>query len=281
MTAQIMKVKKRIICSILIILVIITGVIIYRHIGPGAREKKAAESFVINLIENDIINLKEEGNKKYTSIKKSDPLKKEEYYNVTVGDYAIDVDAKYNVIGFTNQSAKDLNIAISKEEAVDIGKSYLEKIYTGDYKFKEVLKEEEIQVVPYYTLIFTKYKAGYPYYNCNLSLKINKQTGKLDGYSNASIGREAEEVLINISEEEAKNIAKQSFSLMNTFEEVEGDIEKAYVESQENSKIELCYIIIIKGRDEENKEVKMQYCISTDSGEIVYSEKSNITSTIS
>lgn len=276
-----MKVKKRIISFILVILVIITGVVIYGHIGPGAREKKAAKNFVTNLVENKIIDLDEESNKKYTSIKKSDPLKKEEYYNVTVNDYAIDVDAKYNVIGFTNQGAKALNVKISKEEAVQIGEGYLKKIYTGDYEFKEVLKEEEAQVVPYYTLIFTKYKDGYPYYNCNLSLKINKETGKLDGYSNSSIGKDAESVVINIDEEKAKVIAKNSFTLMYIFNSIEEDIVKAYVEDQENKKIELCYIINVKGTDEDNKEVKMQYCIATDNGEIIYSEKSNITNTIS
>ena len=276
-----MKVKKRIISFILVILVIITGVVIYGHIGPGAREKKAAKNFVTNLVENKIIDLDEESNKKYTSIKKSDPLKKEEYYNVTVNDYAIDVDAKYNVIGFTNQGAKALNVKISKEEAVQIGEGYLKKIYTGDYEFKEVLKEEEAQVVPYYTLIFTKYKDGYPYYNCNLSLKINKETGKLDGYSNSSIGKDAESVVINIDEEKAKVIAKNSFTLMYIFNSIEEDIVKAYVEDQENKKIELCYIINVKGTDEDNKEVKMQYFIATDNGEIIYSEKSNITNTIS
>lgn len=275
-----MNYKKKSIVVFSVFLVLILMVIIASHlaIGNGAKEKKAAKSFINLLTSNDLI-AEPEDMKNIKSAKKSDPSRNREYYSVTIGDYAIDVDAKYNVIGFTHNKSVASNVNISLDTAKSIAEKYLDIIYDGECKFKEVVKEEESQLTPYYSLLFTKYKDGYPYYNYNISLMINKETGKIEGFSNSSIDKNPREIVINTSKDEARDIAIGAFSKLYSSTQLAEDIYEAYAEDKENTELQLCYVVMLKGLDENNKEVKMKYFVSTENGNIINFEKSNVTNT--
>ncbi|MBD7909750.1 MULTISPECIES: hypothetical protein [Clostridium] len=264
--------------TILAILTLCAVFTVYMFIGSGAKEKKSAKAFLQLLSSNNIITMNKE-NDKYKSTKKSDPSKNEEYYSVVSGEYAIDVDAKYNVIGFTNKNSMADKSKITADEAKSIGEKYLGIIYKGECRFKEVVKEEETQVMPYYSLLFTKYKDGYPFYNYNLSLKVNKETGKLDGFSNSSIDKEPKNVKINIDELNASEISKGEFLKLYKSAEFNEKTYKAYSENKDKTELELCYVVSLKGLGENNKEIKMKYFVSTETGDIINSEKSNVTGT--
>ncbi len=272
--------NKLIVICVLTLLIIIAGVCIYMYIGSGAKEKKRAKAYISMLQENELIN-NDVNLKKCKSIKKSDPSKTEEYYSVTIDNYAVDIDAKYNVIGFNNQNSKVEKENIKVEEAQKIAEDYVKTLYDGECIFKEVVKEEESQKIPYYTIIFAKSKDGIPFYTYSLSLKINKDTGKLDGFSNSSINIEPKESVISISSEKAEDIVKDSFSKLNTFINFDEATVKSYCEDKDKTELELCYVVTIKGLDSSSKDIKMKYFVSTETGEIINSEKNNVVTVVS
>ena len=274
------KRNKVIAICMLIILFVIAGVCIYNYIGSGSKEKRTAKSYVHMLQDKGMID-KDIDMNKYESIKKSDPSKTEEYYSVTIGKYAIDIDAKYNVIGFNNQKSKADFENISIDRAKEIAEDYVKVLYDGECIFKETVKEEESQKVPYYTMLLAKCKDGIPYYSYSISLKINKESGKLDGFSNSSINIEPKKSVTNISVEKAEDIAKEYFSKLNTFIKFDEKTSKCYSEDKDKTELELCYIVSVRGLDANNKEIKMKYFVSTETGEIINSEKNNVTSVTS
>lgn len=266
--------------GLLIILFIIAGVCIYTYIGAGSKENKAAKSYMHMLQEKDMID-KDIDVKRCKSVKKSDPSKTEEYYSVTIDKYAIDIDAKYNVIGFNNQKSKADSENITIDRAREIAEDYVKTLYNGECIFKEVVKEEESQKVPYYTMLFAKCKDGIPYYTYSVSLKINKESGKLDGFSNSSINIEPKTSVINIDKEMAEENVKEFFSKLNTFVEFDEETYKCFSEDKDKTELELCYIVSVRGLDTNNKEIRMKYFVSTETGDIINSEKNNVTSVTS
>ncbi|MDS0526390.1 hypothetical protein NNC19_11920 [Clostridium sp. SHJSY1] len=277
-----MNCKKTTVLGFTILFILSLGVLItsYMFVGSGSKEKKSAKEFLQLLSSNDIIIMGKE-NDKYKSTKKSDPAKNEEYYSVVSGEYAIDVDAKYNVIGFINKQSKAYDIKVTEDEAKELGEKYLDIIYKGEFKFKEILKEVNSESLSYYSLVFTKYKEGYPFYNYNLLLKINKETGRLDGFSDSSVYKEPKELKINIDESKAYELVKNETLNLYKSAELNEEIYKAYSEDKDNTELELCYVISVKCLNEDNKEIKMKYFVSTETGDIINSEKSNITNTSS
>lgn len=271
------KINKVIAICLLILLVIIAAVCIYGYIGSGSKEKKVAKAYVTMLREKDMID-KDVNLDEIESIKKSDPSKAEEYYSVTVDKYAVDIDAKYNVIGFNNQKSKVDFENISLDNAKDIAENYVKTLYDGECIFKEIVKEEESQKVPYYTMIFSKCKDGIPYYTYSVSVKINKESGKLDGFSNSSINIEPKESIVNISKEKAESNVKEFFCKVNTFVEFDDETCECFYEDKDKREFELCYIVSVRGIDSDNKEIKMKYFVSAETGEIINSEKNNVTS---
>ena len=271
------KINKVIAICLLILLVIIAAVCIYGYIGSGSKEKKVAKAYVTMLREKDMID-KDVNLDEIESIKKSDPSKAEEYYSVTVDKYAVDIDAKYNVIGFNNQKSKVDFENISLDNAKDIAENYVKTLYDGECIFKESVKEEESQKVPYYTMIFSKCKDGIPYYTYSVSVKINKESGKLDGFSNSSLNIEPKESIVNISKEKAESNVKEFFCKVNTFVEFDDETCECFYEDKDKRELELCYIVSVRGIDSDNKEIKMKYFVSAETGEIINSEKNNVTS---
>lgn len=276
------KRNNKLIISLLLLaaLIVTVAVCIYKYVGEGTKEKTAAKTFITTLVDNEMIDNNVDM-KKCVAAKKSDPSKAEEYYSVNIDKYAIDIDANYNVIGFNNQNSRAEDNNVTVEQCRVLAERYLKNLYDGECEFEEIVKEEESQKMPYYTLIYAKCKDKIPFYNYNLSLKINKETGKLDGFSNASINIEPKEGIVNIGKQEAENTAIEAFSKLNTYINMVEETYKSYCEDKDKTELELCYIVTLKGLDSSSKDVKMKYFVSTETGEIINSEKSNVKTIIS
>jgi len=272
------KSKNVIIFAAFIILLIGAMISVYIFVGGGSKEIKAAKSFMNILDTNNMISMDKE-NDDYKSTKKSDPVKKKQYYSITVGDYGINVDSDYNVSGFSNRNSKAAQVMINPEEAKKLGEKYLKQIYKSGFKFKEVTKEEVGKNSPYYTIVFSKFENGYAFYSYDLSLNINKETGILDGYSNSSIDKEPNTITINLDVNRGEKIALEAFSKLYKNGAIAEDSYKSFYENKDKNSLELCYIITIKGLDENSKEIKLKYFISTDTGNLNNTEKSNVTNT--
>jgi len=272
------KSKTVIIFATFIFLLIGAMISLYVFVGAGSKEIKAAKSFMEKLESNNIINMDKKNND-YKSTKKSDPVNKKIYYNVIVGDYGINVDSDYNVLGFSNKNSKASEVKITRDEAEKLGETYLKQIYKSGFKFKEIAKEEGGKTSSYYTIVFSKFENGYAFYSYDLSLNINKETGTLDGYSNSSIDKEPIAITINLDVTKGEKIALKAFSILYKGGEVTEESYKAFYEIKDKNSLELCYIVTIKGFDENNKEIKLIYFISTDTGNINNTEKNNVANT--
>jgi hypothetical protein len=272
------KNKKVIIFVAFIVLLIGARISLYVFVGSGSNEIKSAKKFMKNLVSNNIITM-DDTNNDYKSTKKSDPVNKKEYYSVTVGEYVINVDSNNNVSNFSNNNSKASEVKITSDEAEKLGEKYLKDIYESGFKFKEIVKEEGGKNSTYYTIVFSKFENGYAFYSFDLSLNINKETGILDGYSNSSIDKEPNKIKINIDVNKGEKIALEDFARLYKSGEVVGESYKAFYENRDKNSFELCYIVTIKGLDENSKEIKLKYFISTDTGNINNTEKSNVTNT--
>ena len=274
------KIKKRWIFLFILILLILVSISIHVIIGQGKKEILAAKEFKKLLESNNIVEeYKKSDTLTYDSIKIIDSSNSSEYYTVSTKVFTVNVDSSYKVIGFNNLLKSNYNNQqIGEEEAKCISEEYLKKIYDGQYKFEEI-KEDNVVNIPYYTFIFKKYEEGYPYYDKKISMQINKYTGKLEGYVNLGSDLDLGNLDILITEEEAYKKALLNFSEVNkNGEKAEGTF-KALSENEDATLMELCYIVTIKGIDEEDKEVKFKYFISVNDGRIIKVVRDNINKT--
>ena len=75
----------------------------------------------------------------------------------------------------------------------------------------------------------------------------------------------------------AENIADKDFLANNLdVSEVHNDTFQAFYEDKTSGKIELCHIVTVEGINSDNKEVRVKYIISTETGEIVNIIKDNV-----
>lgn len=272
-----MKKKNKKIFSLIFIVILLIVIVLSAHviIGNGKKEIKAAKNFKELLYSEDMINEYENDSLlSYKSIRKIDASNSKKYYTVTTKYFTMDIDDSYNVIGFNNMLYGNGNTQIDKEVAKEISEKYLKKLYNGDYEYDSILEEKTLNV-PYYTFIFKKCEKGYPYYDKKITLQINKFTGKLDGYVNLNSYLDTKGTDILLSEEEASSNALKDFNEINKNGEIIG-IYKVWTENEDNSFMELCYVITLKGIDEEEKEIRIKYFISTEDGRTIRTVRDNI-----
>lgn len=272
-----MKKKNKKIFSLIFIVILLIVIVLSAHviIGNGKKEIKAAKNFKELLYSEDMINEYENDSLlSYKSIRKIDASNSKKYYTVTTKYFTMDIDDSYNVIGFNNMLYGNGNTQIDKEVAKKISEKYLKKLYNGDYEYDSILEEKTLNV-PYYTFIFKKCEKGYPYYDKKITLQINKFTGKLDGYVNLNSYLDTKGTDILLSEEEASSNALKDFNEINKNGEIIG-IYKVWTENEDNSFMELCYVITLKGIDEEEKEIRIKYFISTEDGRTIRTVRDNI-----
>lgn len=269
-----MRIKKAsiILSLISILLLLLITIIVGNILNRGKKEVKIAKDFIEELYDNDII---EKSEKLENEMIKEEVLNKESNrnskikYSVIVGKYAVDIDKDYNILGFSNKNISGIRFRsreITEDDAIYLAKSFLSKMTEEDFKFKEVRNQEGIDS-SVYNIIFYKYRNGYPYYYQEINTIINKNTGKLEGYSNYPITDIKYIEEINVTEAEATSIVKDNFKKLELDVMITEEPMLSYVNISDKE-IVLAYVFNIGINSESNKE----NCVSlvrADTGEII------------
>ena len=282
------KKVKAIFAIITFILIICIGILVKNILSRENKEVNIAKDFIHDLAEKNIIDYYHKGDE----INKNEPLNKlinqnsQIQYSVLVGNYGVDIDKDYNIIGFSNKNiSKELNEqrssysladeeVIDEKKAIDYGIKYIEEISNDEFKFKEV-KNKEGEGNPYYIVVFYKCKDGYPIYKQEITTLIDKVSWKLQGYSNYPLGNKDYIKDMKIDEEYAVNIVLDSFKNLNLIKDDIETIDVAYVEA-EKDKLVLSYIFNIKNKKEDKASENYLVIIRGDNGEIISSNLETI-----
>ncbi|KLE16074.1 hypothetical protein [Clostridium sp. C8] len=268
-----MRLKKiKVIFSVVIIILLgLIGYIVNGILNKETKEVIVAKKFIENLSDEKIINnsdyykeaIEEEALNKLNS--KSSQIQ----YSVIVGNYGVDIDKNYNVLGFSNKNlgANTKLAEISEEEAISLATKYIKKITDDEFMFKEI-KSREKEDSPCYNVVFYKCKDGYPYYKQEINTSINKVTGKLESYSNYPLDNIKHIKDINIDEYKAKNIVQNYFINLNLKSEILDKPMIAFVSVNDNE-MALSFVYNVKTIDDKNKEEKYIIYIRADLGEVI------------
>lgn len=268
-----MRLKKiKVIFSVVIIILLgLIGYIVNGILNKETKEVIVAKKFIENLSDEKIINnsdyykeaIEEEALNKLNS--KSSQIQ----YSVIVGNYGVDIDKNYNVLGFSNKNlGTKIKLAeISEEKATSLATKYIDEITNDEFIFKEIKTREE-EGSPCYNVVFYKCKDGYPYYKQEINTSINKVTGKLESYSNYPLDNIKHIKDINIDEYKAKNIVQNYFINLNLKSEILDKPMIAFVSVNDNE-MTLSYVYNVKTIDDKNKEEKYIIYIRADLGEVI------------
>ena len=255
----------KLILSLVIIVLLFSIVLVARKIlNVENKEVKVAKEFIEELYYGGIIDYTEgiteedqalnKANKKNTNIK----------YSVMIGNYGVDIDSDYNILAFSNKNVisnqennsmlekamlYDYNKDITEEEAVYLAESYLNKITKEKHILKKVKVDETNS--PIYKISFYKYKDKYPYYKEEINISINKNTGKLEAYTNYPILDMKYIEEISITEKEAIKIIQNNYADSDFNISIDDKSKLAYVTIDEKEMV-LAYIFNIKKADEES-----------------------------
>jgi hypothetical protein len=271
-----MKLKRASIIGgiILVCLLIVIAIILYKFIGPGASEIKASKEFMTKLYSINAVNTEQKlDDIKYEKIKTLNSQNELVHKSISTQNFGVDLDKDNNVIGFAK---KDIPINITKvslQDAKVLAEKYLEGIYNGEVVIKTINTNENSKYLPYYSFIYTKQKNGYPFYFDEIKLNIDKENGFLDGYSNSTMQKEYKEPIINVSKQEAKNIALEAFNKYNKEGAVTSETDLVYADNKidkEASQIyEVCYTVIIEGKNDKNTNVNWKIFVSVETGKVL------------
>lgn len=252
--------------AILIFLIVIIPIILYNYFGQGRKEIVVADKFIQKL-QNDNIIEKNDMDIKFKLEEKTGTEKNKEIYSLISDNYRVDLDKDYNVISFVDNIKLSKVVNVNLNEAQDNAKVYLKKICAGDYRIKEsnTNKDDIKEDSPFYSIIFSKYEDGYPYYNEEVIMNINKSNGKLQGYVNKTKENNHKEINIKISKEEAEEKVLKSFNDINKDGKISSDTYLAFLSGKEDgNKAELCYVVNVSNNKESNI-----YFVESDSGRII------------
>lgn len=258
---------------IIIVLLLLIGFSISNILDRGTKEIKVAKKFIEELYDNNIIEsnsiIKEdviEENVLNKLSNKNSIIK----YSVIVGNYGVDIDKDYNVLGFSNKNLGEEKYKaeeISEDKAVDLAKNYVSQITEEEFSFKEVKKKENDNSVVF-NVIFYKYRNGYPCYQQEINTLINKITGKLEGYTNYPLEAVNYVDEINIDEENAIEKVINNFANLNINAKIEGKPTLAYINNSDKEMV-LAYVFNIKITNKDNKEEFINSFVRADNGEII------------
>lgn len=276
------KKVKAIFPIITIILIIFIGILVMNILSKENKEVKVAKDFIQNLAEKDIIDYydKDDEIDQNNTLNKLVNQSSQIQYSVLVGNYGVDIDKDYNVIGFSNKNisnpSSELKVAnyslidtevVDETKAIDYATKYVKEISEEEFIFKEV-KNKEGEENPYYVVVFNKCKDGYPIYKQEITTLIDKTSSKLQGYSNYPLVNKEYIKDIKIDEENSIKIVLDSFKDLNLTKDDISTVDIAYVETEEN-KLVLSYIISIKNKLEESTSENYLVIISGDNGKII------------
>lgn len=258
---------------IIIVLLLLIGFSVSNILDRGTKEVKVAKEFIEELYDNDIIEknsiikdavVKEEALNKLSN--KNSIIK----YSVIVGNYGVDIDKDYRVVGFSNKNLGEEKYKaeeISGDKAIALAKTYISNITKEKFAFKEIKsKDNDNSLV--YNVIFYKYRNEYPCYQQEINSLINKITGKLEGYTNYSL--EAMNYIdeINIDEEKARESVNNNFKSLNINAKIEGKPILAYINNSDKEMV-LAYVFNIKIINKDNTEEFIKSFVRADNGEII------------
>lgn len=258
---------------IIIVLLLLIGFSVSNILDRGTKEVKVAKEFIEELYDNDIIEknsiikdavVKEEALNKLSN--KNSIIK----YSVIVGNYGVDIDKDYKVVGFSNKNLGEEKYKaeeISGDKAIALAKTYISNITKEKFAFKEIKsKDNDNSLV--YNVIFYKYRNEYPCYQQEINSLINKITGKLEGYTNYSL--EAMNYIdeINIDEDKARESVNNNFKSLNINAKIEGKPILAYINNSDKEMV-LAYIFNIKIINKDNTEEFIKSFVRADNGEII------------
>lgn len=271
-----MRLKKASIIGgiVLVCLLIIIAIILYNFIGPGANEIKVSKGFMAKLYSINAVNTEQKLDAiKYERIKTLNSQSELVHKSISTQNFGIDLDKDNNVIGFAK---KDIPINITKvslQDAKTAAEKYLEGIYDGDVVLKTINANENSKYLPYYSFIYTKQKNGYPFYFDEIKLNIDKENGFLDGYSNSAMQKECKEPVINVSKQEAQDIALEAFKKYNKDGNVRNEIDLVYAHNKmdkgASQLYEVCYTVIIDGKNDKDINVNWKIFISAENGKVL------------
>ncbi|MBM7833731.1 hypothetical protein [Clostridium sardiniense] len=252
--------------AILVVLIVMIPILLYTYFGQGRKQIVEADKFIKKLQNENIIE-KNDSNIKFKLEEKTGAEKNKEIYSLISDNYRVDLDKNFNVISFADNIKLSKIININLKEAQDNAKVYLSKICTGDYRIKETntnnndIKEDS----PFYSVIFSKYEDGYPYYSEEVIMNINKSNGKLQGYVNKTKDDNHKKIDINVSKDEAEKKALKAFNDTNKDGKISSSTYLAFASGrEEGKKLELCYVISVSNNKESNV-----YFIGSSSGNII------------
>ncbi|ASW42522.1 hypothetical protein [Clostridium isatidis] len=278
-----MKYKSGKVISIIVIvfLLVAIGILIRNILNKENKEITVAEDFIEELYDKDIISSYK--NKKDTSqdisLNKLASENSQIKYSVIVGNFGVDIDENYEVLGFSNKNIRVLGSEdiISEEDAKKLANGYVSEITKDNFIFKEVRNTEEKS--PYYTVVFYECKDSYPIFNQEIIALIDKVSGKLEGYSNYSIANKEIINKIDIKEEKAKEIAVNHFRKLNIDVHKINNIFLSYIEN-DNNELVLSYVFNVTGNKNdivnsntqdngEKLEKSFTVFVRADTGEII------------
>ena len=246
----------------IVILIILIPMVAYNYFGQGRKEIGIANKFIKRLTEKNIIE-KSSKEIKFKLKEKSGTEKEEGIYSLVSDDYRVDLDKNKNIISFIYNNKNSKKVNITPEKAKELAMKYVDEMFEGEYKIDEISKEDK-DSNSYYSVVFSKYEDGYPYYLEKLIMNINKEDGKLQGCINKTQNLSHKKIDINISEKEAEEIALNSFNKLNKDGKI---INKPYLafynNKEDEGENELCYIIEIANKSEKNV-----YFISSINGDV-------------
>lgn len=276
-----MKIRKvTIISSIfLCFLLMVTGIIAYKFVGPGAKDIGACRSFINKLYSISAIDTKENINDiKYNRQKKSTNENDLVSKSIVTQNYALDLDKNDNIIGFIKKDIQKTGVInIEVEEAEKLSVKYLKSIYGENIVLKSIQINDKDNYLPYYSFIYTKHKDGYPFYFDEIKLNIDKENGLLDGYSNSTMQLECKEPNIKISFAEAEKMAVEFFMKYNKEGIIQSTTTLVYAdrknEKDDSLVAELCYMVVVNGKDINGNSIKWKIFVSSENGDIITSLK--------
>ncbi len=258
---------------IIIVLLLLIGISISNILDRGTKEVKVAKEFIEELYDNNIIEknslikdevIEEEVLNKLSN--KNSIIK----YSVIIGNYGVDIDKDYKVVGFSNKNLGEEKYKaeeISKSKAIALAEKYISEITKERFSYKEI-KEKESDNSIVYNVVFYKYRNEYPCYQLEINSLINKITGKLEGYTNYSL-----EVMnyiddINIDEEQAKESVNNNFKSLNINAKIDGKPILAYINNSDKEMV-LAYVFNMKIINDDNKEESIKSFVRADNGEVI------------
>ena len=273
------KLKRKIFICTVIILVVLIIVAIFIFNQQIRKEINIAKDFIQILYDNNMVSDDRDiDDIKFDISKQSDG--ENDFYSITSKDFCVDLNEKGRVIGFNYNRNNPLGDIIDADVARNIAEKYVSILASGDYKFKE--EDNQESNVTYYSYVFTKYKGGFPFYNDQIIIQVDKYSGYLTRYTNVESQNKPEKIEINIKKQDAESIALNSFNKLNNDGSVqEGEIYTAFCDNEDKTETELCYVVSVVGKDMSDKEVKMKVFVSTKSGKVINTLKDNVSTSAS